>query len=89
MKNSNLNDKEEIKLIIYDLMEEFIKNKKYDGLEFCYLLNKITIELSYHFANDPNIATGLITRSWNEILWDLSEEEFKEAAYDSPLKRIQ
>ncbi len=89
MKKPDLKDKEKIELVIYDLMEEFIKNKKYDGLEFCYLLNKITIELSYHFANDPNIATGLITRSWNEILWDLSEEEFKDAAYDSPLKRIQ
>ena len=45
--------------------------------------------LNYHLTNDPHIATGLITRSWNEILWDLSEEEFKEAAYGSLLKRIQ
>tara|TARA_B100001989_G_C24335475_1_gene362250 strand:+ start:225 stop:494 length:270 start_codon:yes stop_codon:yes gene_type:complete len=89
MKKTDLNDKEKIKLVIYDLMDEFIKNKNYDALEFCYILNKITMELNYHFTNDHNIATGLITRSWNEILWDISEEEFKEAAYDTPLKRIQ
>ncbi len=89
MKKPDLKDKEKIELVIYDLMEEFIKQKEYDSLEFCYLLNKITLILNYHFTNDPHIATGLITRSWNEILWDLSEEEFKDAAYDSPLKRIQ
>ena len=54
MKKPDLKDKEKIELVIYDLMEEFIKQKEYDSLEFCYLLNKITLILNYHFTNDPH-----------------------------------
>lgn len=88
MKNSDLNDKEKIKLMIYDLMEEFIKNKEYDGLDFCYLLNKITIELCYHFADDDKIATGLITRSWNEVAYNLLESDFEKSDEEIFLKKI-
>ncbi len=88
MKNSDLIDKEKIQSIIFDLMEEFIKNKQCDGLEFCYLLNKIIIELSYHFANDDKIAAGIITRSWNEVLFNLMEEDFEKVDKDVFLKIV-
>ena len=50
MKKINSADKEQINKVILDLLETFISEKEYDALEYCYALNKISLQLIYELS---------------------------------------
>ena len=89
MKKINSDDKEQINKVILDLLEKFITEKEYDALEYCYALNKISLQLIYEFSNEDKIATGIVTRLLNEVICDRIDEDFRDAELDRYIRRIQ
>lgn len=75
-KNDYLMLEEELYDELIKLLKKFGQREDFDAGKFCFFLNKFAFRLNYDMTDNNLAATGLIAKSWNELLLELNDSRF-------------